>query len=263
MHLKNRSPFARSPLTPKARHENELFIYDEIGFFGIQAEEFVRQLAAIEGDEVHIRINSPGGSVFDGQSIITAIREHSSRTVAHVDGLAASMAAMIATSTDETVMADGSFMMIHDPWSIVLGSASDMRREANLLDKVADSLAQQLARKSGMDVDGVKGLMADETWLTADEAVESGFADSLAEERADQSAAARFDLSVFANVPDSLQGEPARKDLERLLRNAGFSRSEAKAFVAGGREAIGQRNVDADALSALEQNIRILRGRAA
>lgn len=246
MRISNRSPFARGPARFKAQ-DNEIYLYDEIGFFGVDARTFAEQLNAIEADEIHLRINSPGGSVFDGQAMITAMRQHSANVVAHVDGIAASMAAMIAVSADEACMADGAFMMIHDPWSIVIGPSSEMRREANLLDKIGDSLANQLARKSGAELDVVKGLMADETWFTADEAVEQGLADRMDEDKADLAAAAQFDLSVFSHVPDEFTGErqkAAPKELERLLRDVGYSRSEAKAFVAEGRRALNQRDVD-------------------
>lgn len=251
MRIQNRSPFMRAPARIKSQ-ENEIFLYDEIGFFGIQAQEFVEQLNAIEAGDIHLRINSPGGSVFDGQAIVTAIRQHPANVVAHVDGLAASMAATIAVAADEIRMADGAFMMIHDPWSIVIGPSSEMRREANLLDKIAGSMAAMLAQRSGMVLDQVKGLMAEETWFTAEEAVEAGFADRVDDDKADLDAAARFDLSVFSHVPNEFTGRDQKsppKELERLLRDAGYSRSEAKAFVAEGRKALNQRDVDEGFLS--------------
>lgn len=242
----NRSPFARVSRQPRA-NENEIFLYDEIGFFGIQAEDFVRELNAMSADTIHLRINSPGGSVFDGQAMMTAIRQHPASVVAHVDGLAASMASGIAVASDEVRMAEGAFMMIHSPWSIVLGDSETMRHEADLLDKIGDQLANNYVKRSGQSKDEINALMAAETWFTADEAVEAGLADETDEVEAREAA---FDLSVFSNVPDTLAARsntPAPKDLERLLRDAGFSRSEAKAFVAEGRKALNQRDVGDEA----------------
>lgn len=243
MRINNRSPFVRARQTPKAQ-AGELFIYDEIGFFGIQAEEFVRDLNAIESDEIHLRINSPGGSVFDGQAMVTAIRQHSAKVITHVDGLAASMASLIAIAGDEVRMSDGAFMMIHDPWSIAIGSAQDMRKEANVLDKVGGALVAAYTKRTGLSEDKIKGLMADETWFEASEAVELGLADAVEES---QAAEARFDLSVFSNVPDRFKAgdsRPAPKELERLLREAGLSRSEARDFVSVGQRVLKQREAD-------------------
>jgi ATP-dependent Clp protease protease subunit len=250
----NRSPFGRVASAPRAK-AGELFLYDEIGFFGIQAEAFIRELQAFGSEDVTLRINSPGGSVFEGRAIATAIQQYPGKVTAYVDGLAASMASVIAVMSDEVVMADGAFMMIHDPWSIVLGSAADMRKEADLLDKVGDSLVGTYAQRSGQDADAIRELMRAETWFDADEAIEAGLADAKTEGKA---AAARFDLSVFGNVPEQLkarQERPAPKELERLLRDAGFSRAEAKAFVAEGRKALTQRDVgeEAEDLAAFER----------
>jgi len=142
----------------------EIYIYDEIGFFGVDAQSFAQELKGVKG-EVKIRINSPGGSVFDGMAIYNAIREHKSKTTTIVDGLAASAASYIALAGDEVHMAEGAFFMIHEPYTVMVGTADDMRKEADLLDKINDQIVQFYAQKSGKTSDEIKVKMKDETWF--------------------------------------------------------------------------------------------------
>jgi ATP-dependent Clp protease, protease subunit len=230
----------------------EILLYDEIGWFGIRADDFKRELDAVTAPDITLRINSPGGDVFDSLAIYNAIRAHPATVTTHVDGIAASMASVIALAGDKVVMADNAFMMIHHPWSIVLGNAADMRKEADVLDKVSGSLLSAYAEKTGRDGEELSALMDDETWFTAAEAVAFGIADEVfAEEEKQETAplAALFDLSIFANVPKSLReqddlGDPTIRDLERALRDAGLSQIAAKQYVAAGRTAASQRDVE-------------------
>jgi len=240
----------RSPFKPRAKagiykienkaDENEatVYIYDEIGWFGIMAETFVKEMETIKAKTVHIRLNTPGGDVFDGTAIANAIKQHKSKTIIHIDGLAASIGSIIALAGDEIHMAENAFFMFHEAWSFVIGNASNMRDEADLLDKIDGVLAKTYAKKTGKEVNEIKDLMSAETWLTAEEALEMGMIDSIEEDEKDEKAKANlFDLSVFANVPDRLKGEkqkPTARDLERVLRDAGLSSKEAKAVLADG-----------------------------
>ena len=240
----------RSPFKPRVKagiykienkaDENEatVYIYDEIGWFGIMAEIFVKEMETIKAKTVHIRLNTPGGDVFDGTAIANAIKQHKSKTIIHIDGLAASIGSIIALAGDEIHMAENAFFMFHEAWSFVIGNASNMRDEADLLDKIDGVLAKTYAKKTGKEVNEIKDLMSAETWLTAEEALEMGMIDSIEEDEKDEKAKANlFDLSVFANVPDKLKGEkqkPTARDLERVLRDAGLSSKEAKAVLADG-----------------------------
>ncbi len=244
-----KSPFKRGKpgyeVQNKSSGPTEVYLYDEIGFFGVDAQTFAQDLKSIKGD-VLVRINSPGGSVFDGMAIAQAIRERQDRTDTVVDGLAASAASYIALAGNEVRMAEGAFLMIHEPWSLVIGGAEDMRKEADLLDKVNGQIAGFYAKKTGKDLDEIKQLMADETWLTGPEALESGFVDKVDGEQPTEN---HFDLSVFNNVPDQLLkpdgGEtPRPKDAEKGLRDAGFSRQEAKAILSGGLPALREEDTD-------------------
>lgn len=180
-------------------------IYDEIGgswfFGGVSAADFVAQLADINGDlEVHI--NSPGGDVFDGLAIYNALAQRPGSVTTVVDGLAASAASFIAQAGKTRVVAPGAMMMIHDASGICMGNAADMRELGDLLDKVSGNLADIYATHSGQP-DGWRDAMQAETWYTAQEAVDAGLADQLAERPAPEAlaAAAQFDLSAYTRPP--------------------------------------------------------------
>lgn len=224
----------------KAKDEATVYLYDEISWLGIQAADFVKDLAAIDAPTIHLRINSPGGSVFDGIAIYNALKEHPARVIAHVDGLAASIAALIPMAADELHMAENAYLMIHEPWSMVIGGAQDLRDEAELLDKVSGTIRDTFAARSGADADQVAAWMAAETWFTAGEAVDAKLADLVDTNNGNEKAkATAFDLSAFAHVPDQLQGRaaPTERDMERALRDVGCSQQQAKAILAEGFKA--------------------------
>jgi ATP-dependent protease ClpP protease subunit len=239
MRLNNRSLFkprvkGSYKISNKAE-EATIYLYDEISWFGISAEQFVKDLADIKAGVIHLRVNSPGGSVFDGTAIYNAIKAHKAKVIAHVDGLAASIASIIVMAADEIRMGENAFMMIHEPWSLVVGGADDMRKEADLLDKVAGTIINTYVSRSGKTEDEIKGMMSEETWLTAQEALDGGFCDFIDKEKAEK-AQTMFDLSAFAHTPEVLQGkqQPTARDLERILRDAGCSNKQAKAILAEG-----------------------------
>jgi len=180
----------------------EVAIYDEIGAYGVSAKGFLAELGALpEGTPVDLRLNSPGGSVFDAVAIHNALKRHAGTVTVWIDGIAASAASYVAMAGDEIVMPENAFLMIHDPSGLVMGTASDMRAMAEALDKVGGSLAAGYAAKSGRSIDEIAGLMAAETWLDASEAKVLGFADRLAEP---VRIAARFDVARFRNAPPAL-----------------------------------------------------------
>ena len=216
--------------------ETTVYIYDEVSFWGVDASVFVKDFNKITSKLINIRVNSPGGSVFDGTTIFNAVKQHPARVVAHVDGLAASIASVIVMAADEVVMAENAFMMIHEPWSMMAGGAEDFRKEAELLDKVRGTIAKTYMDKSGKSEEDVLALMEAETWFTAQEALEAGFIDSIA--GVSEAKATMFDLSVFAKVPDKLKsGEDkdlTAREVERILRDAGCPIKQAKAIISEG-----------------------------
>jgi ATP-dependent Clp endopeptidase proteolytic subunit ClpP len=180
----------------------EILIYDEIGAFGIPAKAFLDELQALlPRADLTLRINSPGGSVFDGVAIYNALQRHEGRVTVLVDGLAASIASMIAMAGDEVVMPANAMLMIHDPSGLVMGTAADMRSMAEALDKMKAGMVGAYRTKSGREHAEIEALMQAETWLTAEEAVELGLADRIDEP---VRMAAKFDLSRFQNPPPQL-----------------------------------------------------------
>jgi ATP-dependent Clp protease protease subunit len=180
----------------------EIVIYDEIGAFGIPAKAFLDELKALGPiAELTLRINSPGGSVFDGIAIYNALRRHEARVTVWIDGIAASIASMIAMAGDQVVMPENAMLMIHDPSGLVVGTAADMRAMAEALDKMKAGMVAAYRDKSGRDDVEIEALMAAETWLSAEEAMDLGLADRVEQPVA---MAAHFDLSRFHNTPPQL-----------------------------------------------------------
>lgn len=155
----------------------EIHLYDEIGGYGVGAKQFIADLKRNSGNRIHLRINSVGGSVTEGLAIANAIKRHKGGVTAHIDGLAASMATVIAVSADETAMSDNAIFMIHEPWSVGQGTADDLRAEAEVLDKMKKSLVRAYTKKTGLDDEEVEEMMKSETWMNAEEALSSGFVD--------------------------------------------------------------------------------------
>ena len=185
----------------------EILIYDEIGYWGVTADDFVRELRSLDAKNITLRLNSPGGDVFDGLAIYNALRSHPATIVTQIDGIAASMASVIAMAGDTVTAYDASFLMIHNPWGFVIGDYNDMRKMAAALEKTAGVLAHAYASKTGKSDDAMAALMDAETWFTAAEAAEIGLVDTVIEDgESAAAAAAKFDLSAFGNVPASLRG---------------------------------------------------------
>lgn len=157
----------------------EVWIYDEIGW-DVESGPFARDLAAIDAKHIRVRMNTPGGSVFDGLAIYNALLSHPADVTVQVDGLAASAGSFIAQAGDTVVMGRNSQMMIHDAAGICLGNAEDMTAMADLLDRVSDNIAGVYADRAGGTVAQWRDRMRDETWFSAEEAVKAGLADAMA-----------------------------------------------------------------------------------
>lgn len=178
-------------------------LYDAIGgYWGVSAAEFVRELRALDVETIELHVNSPGGDVYDGIAMRSALRSHPARVVAYVDGLAASAASFVLTGADEVVMGQHTEQMIHDAWGLAIGNAGDMTRMAADLDRVSDNIASMYAGRGTLSTEEFRALMLEETWLSAEEAVALGLADRVDEDEEEAAAAAkaRFDLSVFAHA---------------------------------------------------------------
>lgn len=192
----------------------EVYIYEEIGdgwFGGITAKAFAETLREI-GDvtALDVYINSPGGSVFDGIAIYNQLKRFDGEVIVHIDGIAASIASVIAMAGKEIRIAANGMMMIHDPWSFAVGTADDMRKAADSLDKVRDTILDTYVARSGGKRDAISDLMSAETWLNADEAVKQGFATvKVEDEPVARAAVATVSnlLAKFKNTPPELRRE--------------------------------------------------------
>jgi ATP-dependent protease ClpP protease subunit len=182
----------------KAATVAEVYIYDEIGMWGMTAGDFVNEVRGITASAIELHINSPGGEVFDGIAIYNALKSHRATVAVHVDGLAASIASVIAMAGDTVSMARNATMMIHDGLMVCVGNAADMARAVELLNKTSDNIADIYAAKAGGDVKAWRKLMQAETWYSADEAVAAGLADEVTGAAPDDKVSAAWDLSVFA-----------------------------------------------------------------
>ena len=188
--------------------EATIHLYNEVGAFGAGSKEFLADLGKLDGQHIHLRINSPGGSVVEGTAIYNALRRHKGGVTVHIDALAASMASVIAMSGSPVYIADNALLMIHNPWTVSMGESKDLRKEADLLDKLKSTLVNAYTRKTGMDQAQVAEMMDAETWLDAVEAVALGVADAIEEGVAAAATAtpemlrARFDK--FAKASSSM-----------------------------------------------------------
>lgn len=171
----------------KTENVAEILLYGQIGasFFeeGITAKSFAEELKKVPkaAKEIHLRVNSPGGSVFDGMSIYELLRKEAKngrKITAYVDGMAASIASIIIMAADEIVVGDGSMVMIHKPMSGIFGNSMEMEKMISVLDKIEEQMISVYAKKTGKSRIDISNALADETWYTSDQALEEGFADS-------------------------------------------------------------------------------------
>ncbi|VUC87542.1 ATP-dependent protease [Salmonella sp. NCTC 11881] len=173
---------AESWYTIRAAADNaaDISIYDEIGGWGISAHWFAEELVALGSiTQINLHIHSPGGSIFDGLAIYNLLKNHPARKVVYVDGVACSMASVIAMVGDPVIMPENAMMMIHRPRGIAGGESSDIRDYADLLDKMESVIIPIYAEKTGKSPDDIAALLASETWMSGAECVREGFADKV------------------------------------------------------------------------------------
>ena len=175
----------------------DVYLFNDIGTFGISAQSFVEEIKEYEEKELAIHINSLGGEVFDGMAIYSIIQRRKAKTTVYIEGIAASIASVIALAADEVIMSENSLLMIHNAWGGTQGDASEMRKQADVLDKISNEIAEIYVKKTHLPYDEIVRMMSEETWLTAEEAVALGFVDSISEPI---KVAAKYDVSKFKNI---------------------------------------------------------------
>ena len=191
----------------KANEVAEISIYEEIGGWGVSAKTFANDLKALGGNlkQINLHIHSPGGDVFEGLAIYNLLKNHPANITVYIDGLAASMASVIAMAGNEVIMPENAMMMIHKPWGIQGGDAEDMRKYADLLDKVENTLIPAYASKTGKTPEELAEMLSAETWLNGKECVEQGFADKLAEPLVAMASIKSRKLEDFENMPKAMK----------------------------------------------------------
>lgn len=179
----------------------DIYIYDEISWLGVDAQQFVKDLNQITAATINLHLHSPGGNLFDGIAIYNALKQHKSSVDVYIEGLAASSASIIALAGDKIYMAKNAFYMIHNPFICCCGNSDELRKMADTLDKFTGTMIQTYVTASGQSEKQIKDWLDAETWMTADEAKANGFIHEIIEEI---EAKASYDLSVYDNVPQSL-----------------------------------------------------------
>jgi len=203
----------------------DVYIFDEIGAYGINAQSFLEEIKSHKNSPINLHINCVGGDVFDGMAIYNILKKRTATTTVYIEGIAASMGSVIALAADNVVMAENSLFMIHNAWGGAMGEAKEMKKTANLLDKISGEIADIYVKKTKLPYDKVKEMMDEETWLNAQEALELGFIDSISDAI---KVAAKYDVSKFKNITN----EEVSNKLSVNLKNKKMT-DELKAWFNG------------------------------
>lgn len=197
----------------RSQDRAEIYLYGTVGsdWFGdgVTAKQFSDDLKALGSvKNIDLRINSDGGDVFQGKTIYSRLVDHPAKVTVRVDGLAASIASLIAMAGDEIIISEGGFIMIHNAWTFTAGNAAALRETADLLDTVSGTILDTYAARTKMDRAAIKKMMDAETWMTGDEAVKNGFADKMSENMKVAASVSRPD--IFKNLPAALKPNTTR-----------------------------------------------------
>lgn len=205
----------------------ELLVYGEIAeYWGeVDSKSFAQQLSSIKSSDINVRINSYGGEVFTAQAIYSMLKSHSANINVFVDGIAASAATIIAMAGDKITMPSNAMMMVHNPLTMGYGNAKDFREVADLLDKVRETLLATYRAKTSLDDDTLIELLDNETYMTAQEALEYGFIDEVDQQLKVAANLTRSKMVVndlelnverFANMPDNWLNKPSEPEIENV-----------------------------------------------
>lgn len=202
----------------------EIMLYEDVGgyFGGITAKRLIDDIKAAGSlEHINLRINSAGGDVSEGVAIFNYLRDHKARVEVDIDGWALSIASLVAMAGDHVRIAENALMMVHEPWTVVQGNAAELRKQAELMDKVREKvLIPTYARKTGMSGYEIAGFLEEETWMSAEEALQAHFVDEVTESRR---MAAHGDISRFKHPPERafellrIEDTPNKKTIDELL----------------------------------------------
>ena len=236
-------PWQGPEIVNRSDEQASLYIYDEIGPFGTGAKALVQQLQDLKATHIDLHLNSPGGSVFEGFAIYNLLKNHPAKITTHIDGLAASIASVIALAGDEIHIAENGMVMIHNPRGVAAGEAEDLFKVAAILEQVTTAIVATYEARTTLTSDDARTLMKAETWFNAGEAHEKGFATKLTEA---QRLSACFDPAAFTNAPsqaltllNEMKVQPANPPValsdpmipQQILSNYGKSRNTIQRVV--------------------------------
>ena len=211
----------QSPLANAGESRPAFLIYDVIDpWWGVSAEMIKRDLLSItDATDIDVYINSPGGDVFEATAIYSSLKAHSAKIHVHIDGIAASAATRIALAGDTIEIADSGFYMIHFAWTLALGNSQEIRDTADMLDKVDNTIVNDYEKRTDAGEEQVRTWMKNETWFTAQEALEHGFVDKIMQDgTSDKATNKAWDLTSYQNAPKPPQDKFEQRD--RLKRFA-------------------------------------------
>lgn len=236
-----------------AEDETDILVYDYIGWPYNDSREFVSLLAGITKGKITVRINSPGGDVFDAHAIYNAIKSHPLKPNTRIESLAASAASYISMAGNEKQAYKNAMIMIHEPMTGMWGNQHELREVADILQQINGTMVDMYADNTNIGKRDIKDMLKAETWLATKDAKEKGFIDTIVE--AGKPVEAKFDLSMYASVPEEFKPappEPNIRNAENALREVcGLSLNEAKAVLARGWKAVGEETIiDASGLTA-------------
>jgi ATP-dependent Clp protease protease subunit len=230
----------RESTIDKASTEATIYLYGDIGgWFGIDHQDWIKEFSAITAEKIHLRVDSSGGDIFAARAMKTCIEQHKAKVIAHVDGLAASAASFMIMGANEIEIVDGGFLMVHKAMSMIdiLGYfneddleelCEDMQKEMQLHGKINEAIANDYAKKTKKKKEECLAWMEEETWFTAQEAMDAGLVDRIYE---GEPVEGSYDLSIYAKVPDAINSRnqaPSKRAIEKALRDAGLSNKQAK-----------------------------------
>jgi len=254
--------------------EADILLYDYIGWPFNEAGEFIRALASLKQGKIIIRINSPGGDVWDASAIHNAIKAHPSKPITRIESLAASAASYVAVAGSEKQAYKNTMAMIHEPMTGIWGNQYELREVADILEQISGTMVDMYADNTNVGKRELKDMMKVETWMNAKKMKEKGFIDTILEPG--KGAKAQFDLSMFANAPEdiltsqAIEGrELTTREIERALRDAGASRNFAKTVAVGcseSKKANEEKETEHDAnqwdaeIAILKSNIELFGG---
>lgn len=202
----------------KSEKEAQIDIYGEIGesFWGESksASEFKKEIDKLgDVENITININSQGGSVFDGLAMYSILKRHKAFITTRVDGLAASAASFLIMASNKIIMPENAYLMIHNAWSIAMGNKKDFTKMADTLEKMDETIANIYSEYTGKDIEKIKEMMEEETWLNGTEAFELGFSNEIEQP---MKLVACLDAKAFKKVPSVLIKNENREEIKPL-----------------------------------------------